>query len=179
MQILLDNGLERSIQGWNVILGTRHHLLAVENYFLIHQWTPDDIPSVLNIEQELRTLHRTLGNMSAEVFKMLLSSANGLNTDSQIVKILKNIGNDCKVCKKVTSGVRKPGWRWDHRSSGSTTKLKWTPIILAEELWFPWLTKRISFAMPRFSIASRKRRYAYRFSRCSVSSILAHPNTRL
>lgn len=58
MKDMLQKGLDTFIQGQYVSLGWRHHRLRMENYFLIHRRTPEDVSYVFYTEQGLTALHR-------------------------------------------------------------------------------------------------------------------------
>lgn len=65
---------------------------------------PDDIPFVLYTEQELRPLDGIFGHPSVRVLKMFLCRTVGPSTNAETAKILRNIGEDCTMCKEVSPG---------------------------------------------------------------------------
>lgn len=64
MEDVVENGLDISIQDCFTSLGQKRHLLAMESFFLIHVWSPSDLPYVLYTEKELVNLHKTSGHPS-------------------------------------------------------------------------------------------------------------------
>lgn len=64
MFYIIENGLDMSLQRAVVTSGRKEQALRFENYFLIHQWSPEDITYGLYSEHELRRIHRNFGHPS-------------------------------------------------------------------------------------------------------------------
>lgn len=62
MRDMVRNGLEISILHAHVTRESRLEKLNFENYFLVHEWEPSDMPYTLYTETELRTIHRNFGH---------------------------------------------------------------------------------------------------------------------
>lgn len=99
MKDMVDNDLDISIEGRHISLGPKRHPPKMENYFLMHRWTPEESTFPFFTEIELMTLHRTLWKLSVRALDMLLRRANGLNIDLKITKSLEKIKEDYKICK--------------------------------------------------------------------------------
>lgn len=79
---MLMNNLDISILWRYISLGPRRYNLKVENYFLIHQWTPNYIPYALYTEDDLRRVHKTFRNPSIIATESLLKRAAGGSIDA-------------------------------------------------------------------------------------------------
>lgn len=92
-----------------MIRQTRHEAPSAGNgeYFLIHRWTADDIRFALYTKQELTTLHCIFGYPSVRALQMPQCRANKLSAGAQTAKVIKKIGDNCRVCKEVSSGPRR------------------------------------------------------------------------
>lgn len=58
---MLNNRLDVSIKRRYVSLIERRQPLTMENYFLIHQWSPEVVSYLLKKEHKLQTLQKYLG----------------------------------------------------------------------------------------------------------------------
>lgn len=91
---MLENGLHISIQGRYVSLKGRLHPLSMENYFLIHRWSPNDIPYASYTESELQTLHRSFGHTSARALNSLLGRSSEAKIDKKVIDASEKIKDD-------------------------------------------------------------------------------------
>lgn len=79
----------------------------MENYFLIHRWTPEESLLAFSTNSELRTLHCTFGHPFMTTLDMLLGGAGGPNFDVKITKSLEKIKKYSKICTKLTSSCQR------------------------------------------------------------------------
>lgn len=76
MQGMILNGLDLYLQKRHVSHGTLGHNLVMENYFLIHLWTNDELTYTFYTEVELRKINSSFGHPSVSAFSKLLKRAN-------------------------------------------------------------------------------------------------------
>lgn len=62
MRDMIHNGLDISIQHARIYPGKSSQKFAFENCFLIHRWDATKSMHIYYTENELRTIHRTMGH---------------------------------------------------------------------------------------------------------------------
>lgn len=89
------------------MLEERRHSLTMDNYLLIHRWSPEDDPYILYTEKEPRTVYRTFGHPSVWALQINLGrAANACKVDRTIANELKKIKDDCQIYWKTPSAPR-------------------------------------------------------------------------
>lgn len=77
MRDMLVNNLEVSILGRTIRCGDMSQPLGMENYFLIHTWSLDDLRYVLYTETQLNKIHKTFGHPIIRASRSLFTLAIG------------------------------------------------------------------------------------------------------
>lgn len=104
---LIDNGLDISLQGGYLHIGTRKKQLTLENNLFVYRWTSDSIPYSLYSEHELRNIHRRFKYPSLNATHNLLKRANEDNLEADVKKMLDKITEHYKICKANDSAPRR------------------------------------------------------------------------
>lgn len=96
---MIYDGLNISLQGYYLHIGSLRQHLTLHNYLSIYRWTPHLIPLALYTEQELKKIHRGFVHPSVRAtYKQLLRSCDGI-VQKKILKELTKIKDDCTTCK--------------------------------------------------------------------------------
>lgn len=70
---MIEVGLDISLQGGYLLIGTRRQPLKFENYFYLNTWSAQDTPFVLDTKQEVRRNHRfSIHPVSPSILGVLL-----------------------------------------------------------------------------------------------------------
>lgn len=101
------NGLDFSLQNKTITFEGRVQELIMDNYFLIHRWSPKDITTALYTEDELRTIHRTFGHPSITTTEKLLKRAQEKSLDNETRSNIRRLAEDCSTCKKYAPKPRR------------------------------------------------------------------------
>lgn len=79
MHDMVINGLYISIQKCRIRVKNIVQNLEMCNFFLVHMWSPADMPFAFYAEWEMRNIHNTFRHLSICVTEGLLRSGNGAN----------------------------------------------------------------------------------------------------
>lgn len=104
---MIKNGLYLSLQECVLKYKGRRHGLSMEKYFLIHRWTPGDMPFALYTETKIRSFHRYFDHPSVKATEIFLKGASGGPVDKETTKAIDNISDACKICKKMAPPPRR------------------------------------------------------------------------
>ena len=96
---MIENGLDISLQGGYLYIGSLRQPLILENYFYTYNWSSDSIPYVLYTEKELRTIHRSFGHPSVSSTYKLLKRASNEPLAEDVKPNLRKLANECKICR--------------------------------------------------------------------------------
>lgn len=98
MQEMVRNQLHIYIQHGHISFSERIQPLAMENRFLIHRWTPMELPYALYIAKEQRSIHRSFGNPSIRSTEGLLQLASRGPLAQKHIPCRQNITAECQPC---------------------------------------------------------------------------------
>lgn len=104
---LYRNGLDISILRCKVICDGKEQDLELNNYFLVHNWQPNDMPFAYYTERELRTIHRTFGHPAVKTTEDLLRRAQGKELDLETRGAIKKLGSSCAICNTHAPAPRR------------------------------------------------------------------------
>lgn len=104
---MLDNGLDISLQGKYLYIGSRRQPLVLDNYFFIYRWSTRNVPYALYTENELRRIHRGFGHPSVRATRNLLARSNNGNLNPVLMNQVKKIKADCVTCRTNASAPRR------------------------------------------------------------------------
>lgn len=69
-RIMIENGLDISLQGSYINVGKLRQPLNIENYFLVYRWPTENTPYYIYTEKNLRRIHRTFGHLTVRATQM-------------------------------------------------------------------------------------------------------------
>lgn len=102
-----ENGLDISLQRQMITFRDKCQKLDFDNFFLIHNWTPNDVPYSLYTEGELRKIHKVFGHPSVTAASGLIKRALGGNLDTKTRRIIEIISDECHICKRNAQAPRR------------------------------------------------------------------------
>lgn len=94
MKDMVTNGLDLSLQNQHISFGKRTQKLAMENFFLIHRWSKEEMPYALYTEGELAKIHRNFGHPSVKSTEGLLKRAGGGKIGNDLRDAIGRIATD-------------------------------------------------------------------------------------
>lgn len=132
---MLTNGLDISIQGRYIIFNNKKQYLKLENYFLIHEWSPLSMQNALNTETELRNIHKLFGHPTLNTTEGLFRQANRGTLESHTRDTIQKITEKCKPCETIARApklfkltVGTDGLRFNHSVQVDTMFIKGKPV---------------------------------------------------
>lgn len=129
MKDMIYKKLKISIQDRTVSSAGRVQSLTMRNNFLIHRWTPEDMPYVLFTEAEIGRIHRTFGHTSVRSTRELLRRARGEDLDSKTRTEIAKISEECKICKRTASAPRR------FKLTVGTYDLRFNTEVQVDTMW--------------------------------------------
>ncbi len=103
---MVDSELDISILEQEIRYGNQSQPLHMQNYFLIHKWTPDDMSFSLYTDAELQKLHRSFGHPSVRALIGLLRRARPDEVTPRVKSALEDIVKSCTTCPMYASKPR-------------------------------------------------------------------------
>ena len=100
---MIVNGLDLDIQEPCLIFEGKKEPLELKDFFLIYNWSPEEVSYSLYTEIELRKLHRSFGYPSVNSLLKVLKIAGAHEVTSNVKKVLKEITQECKACAEYAS----------------------------------------------------------------------------
>lgn len=75
MKDIVGDGLDISMEHNPVILGDHIHKMSMENYLLVHRWSPTYVPFAMHTESKLIQIHKSFVHPSIRSTKTLTKRA--------------------------------------------------------------------------------------------------------
>lgn len=88
---MLSNGLEMTIQNKKIYFNGQTQALLMENFFLIHKWSPDEILYALYTGKEISRIHKNFSHPSINRTEGILKRENYGKIDKETEKVLRKI----------------------------------------------------------------------------------------